>query len=161
MLKPKCEIKSCKLDVPPPNNLIAENIDVLPGSDSESKPIYTKVDENTCLWYKKDDKFERPKGIASLKMYTKDLDYGEKSKSRVFVHVWKDVLFEYLREFNYMATLANLDLDISILCDNIEFEWQGFSDKMPTYIEQTITRIKSMQANNLQLIFNQVKENLL
>jgi secreted Zn-dependent insulinase-like peptidase len=44
--------------------------------------------ENTDLWYKKDDKFLRPKAEVNLKLYTSDCDFGSSTEGRLFANVW-------------------------------------------------------------------------
>jgi len=60
-----------------------------------------------------------------------------------------------------MADLANLTFDITLLNDNIMFDWAGFNDSMPNYIQETIQRMMNMRSADLKLIFEQVKEQLL
>ena len=66
------------LDLPPVNNFIATNFDILPEDVSLStKPqLVQQWDDLADLWYKKDDKFKKPKGIVACKIYTGDLMYG-------------------------------------------------------------------------------------
>lgn len=63
------------LDLPPPNTLIATNFDVLPEDASLSaRPhLLQQWPGIADLWYKKDDKFKKPKGIVACKIYTNDL----------------------------------------------------------------------------------------
>ena len=63
------------LDLPPFNNLIATNFDILPEDASLSaRPLLVQQwDGIADLWYKKDDKFKKPKGIIGCKIYTSDL----------------------------------------------------------------------------------------
>lgn len=63
------------LDLPPPNTLIATNFDVLPedASLSERPQLVQQWDGIADLWYKKDDKFKKPKGIVACKIYTNDI----------------------------------------------------------------------------------------
>jgi len=59
---PACVIKSKKLDLPPANTMIPKNFDIIAKDESLSaKPHLLKQWENTELWYKKDDTFNRPK----------------------------------------------------------------------------------------------------
>lgn len=81
-------------------------------------------------------------------------------EGKVFVQVWKAVLLEYMREFNYNAEEAKLEFDLSLYGDNVSFEWFGFNDSMPNYINETIDRIIKMRSENLEKIFEQVKEKL-
>jgi len=142
MVNPKCEIKSKKLGLPPANTLIPKNFNVLPENAAHSAtPILLKKWADTDLWYKKDDKFLRPKAIVNLKIYTTDNNFGSTIEARMFANVWKDVAEEAMREFNYTATCANLNFDASLLHDNINLSWSGFDDSMPNYITETISRL--------------------
>lgn len=101
--------------------MIPTNFDILEKDESKSeKPILLKQWENcTDLWYKKDDKFGRPKSMISMRLYTNDCSFGQNPKARVFTHVWQKIQEEYLREFNYMATLAQLDFSVALGSDNV------------------------------------------
>jgi len=62
--KPNCKISKKKLDLPPKNEFIPKNFDLLPKDEKLSaKPILLKQWDNVDLWFKKDDKFEMPKAI--------------------------------------------------------------------------------------------------
>jgi secreted Zn-dependent insulinase-like peptidase len=89
----------------------------------------------------KDDKFERPKAHVSVKIYTNDNEFGINPKRRVFANVWKNAQDEYLREFKYMADCANLDFNVSLSYDNLNFGWSGFNDSMPSYISESISKL--------------------
>mmetsp|Transcript_24151 Transcript_24151/g.37096 ORF Transcript_24151/g.37096 Transcript_24151/m.37096 type:complete len:246 (-) Transcript_24151:1074-1811(-) len=134
------------LGLPPKNILVPKNFDILPKNPKDSaKPALAKKWEDTDLWFKKDDQFERPKTKASLKIYTNDNNFSNTAQSRVFVHVWNNVQQEFLREFNYMAKCANLNLNITSMYDNVNFSWSGFNDSMPIYIEESLKRIVDMK----------------
>lgn len=102
-----------------------------------------------------------PKGIVSLKIYTGDCEFGRTAHGRVFVEVWNQVLQEYLREFYYMAQMASLHASMSIPVDNYNIQWGGFSDSLPTFVEETLKRIKGFNAAEHEPLFNQVKEKLM
>jgi insulysin len=95
--KPKVNEKSKALGLPPPNTLIPQNFDVdegLPGSPVELRP---------GVWFKKDDKFKRPKAIIKMKLYSTDCLYGLKPEARVFTTLFIKMQQEFLREYLYMA----------------------------------------------------------
>ena len=48
-----------------------------------------------------------------------------------------------------MASLAKLKFSLDIDLDAIEFEWSGFNDSMPKYIEETLSRINEIKTANL------------
>lgn len=105
MKNPKCEIKSKKLALPPHNKLIPKNFDILPANEAHSaKPVLLKQLPDTHVWYLKDDRFERPKAVVNMKIYTTDNNFGSDVNSRLFFNVWNEVNSEYLREFAYMAS---------------------------------------------------------
>lgn len=89
MQKPNLKLEKLKLDIPPKNNLIPTNFDILEANEGLSKiPVLLKSTDSYDLWYKKDDKFDRPKSYVSLKLYTEDCNMGKAPEARVFVHVW-------------------------------------------------------------------------
>jgi len=57
-----------------------------------------------------------------------------------------------------MANCANLSFNVTPMYDNINFEWSGFNDSMPTYIDESIERLLKMkdpsQEAALHEIFN-------
>jgi len=121
LLNPQIVDNGKKLDLPPPNNLLPKNFDVLPedASNSEKPQLLKTWGDQARLWYKKDDKFKKPKAVVAAKIYTGDLNYGKSIEASVFARVWKQCSLELLREFKYMADCAALEMDISILRDNI------------------------------------------
>jgi secreted Zn-dependent insulinase-like peptidase len=120
MTNPNIEFKKSKLDLPPKNNLIPTNFDILNENPEYSEtPKLLVSNKNYDLWYKKDDQFKRPKSFVSMKMYTPDCLLGVSPNSRVFINLWTLMMNEYLREFNYMANCANMNFEISPLYDSI------------------------------------------
>ena len=92
-----------RLDLPPKNNFIAKNFDLLPEDHALSKvPLLVKQwDGIADLWYKKDDKFRIPKAIVACTIYTNDLTFGTSAKTQIFAKIWGQILDETLREFTY------------------------------------------------------------
>jgi secreted Zn-dependent insulinase-like peptidase len=139
MNAPNVEITNKKLDLPPVNNLIAKNYDVLPKSAPPAKvPQVIKQWEDSDLWYMKDDKFETPKAVVYMKLYTNDNRFGETPRDRLFPIIWRDVFDEFIGEFAYMAEVANLNSSVVMNNDNIQFKWEGFNDSMPNYIAESL-----------------------
>lgn len=120
-----------------------------------------QVWEDCDLWYLKDDKFKRPKAMIDMKIYTNDCMFGRTAHGRVFVEVWNNMVKEYLREFYYTASVAELDTNTSAYHDNINIHWKGYNDSLPTFVEETLKRLKAFNPSENEDIFNQVKEKLL
>ena len=57
-----------------------------------------------------------------------------------------------------MGAMANLSFQVKPLSDNITFTWSGFDDSIPTFISETLTRMETMKSENLEAVFDQVKE---
>lgn len=129
--------------------------------EQSARPVHAKQWDNTDLWFKKDDRFCKPKGNVAVKIYTHDHSFGTTVKSRVFAEMWKGCLEEYMREFKYMADCAELSLAVTLLHDNVQFHWSGYSDTLPVYVQETFKRVVAMRSANLESIFNQVKEKTL
>lgn len=70
--------------------------------------------------------------------------FGRTPLSRVFIEVWNNVVKEYLREFYYMASMAEMEADMSVYHDNFNIQWRGYNDSLPTFVEETLKRIKGM-----------------
>ena len=96
-----------------------------------------------------------------MKLYTADNKFGFTPEARVFSKLMHGISEEFMREFNYTAECANLNFDSSLMHDNIDFTWSGFNDSMPNYITETIVKLNQLQSEDLEDIFNQVKEKLL
>ena len=43
-----------------------------------------------------------------------------------------------------MAEMASLNVVITAPLDNLNIQWQGYSDSLPTFIEETLKRVKSL-----------------
>jgi len=155
MSSPNCEIKDKKLDLPPKNNLIPKNFDILPKSENYSQvPQLLKQWPDADLWYKKDDKFNRPKAVIGMKLYTSDCQYGFNIDSKLFIYVWQQLASEYLREFTYMAECASLSFQIHVMNNNLNFCWSGFNDSMPNYIKEIMEKLPDMKKENLSTFFD-------
>jgi len=142
--------------------MIPTNFDILDKDEKLSdKPSILKQWDDTDLWYKKDDKFEKPKAFINMKIYTTDCGFCVQDESRVFASIWNGVQEEYLREFNYMADCASLSNSVGVKYDNIGFSWSGWNDSMPNYVNETIKKLKEMPSTNLTEMFEQTKEKLL
>lgn len=159
---PNCPVIACKLDLPPQNTLIPKNFDILEKNKEFSvTPQLILKNDDTQMFYKKDDTFDRPKAIVKMKLYTSDNDFGKTLEGRVFATLWESVASEHMREFNYMAEMAKLGFGINVLHDNLNFTWSGFNDSMPNYIAETVTKISQLSTQDLTAVFAQQKEKLL
>ena len=52
-----------------------------------------------------------------------------------------------------MADCVDLSFTWNLCIDNLEFEWSGYSDSLPLYVEATLNLINQMRLENLEKIF--------
>lgn len=115
-----------------------------------AKPSLIKKWDNTELWYKKDDKFLRPKAVIGMKIYTQDNGFSKTAEGRLFANLWKAAAEEYLREFSYNAECASLKFVVNLLHDNIDLKWSGWNDSMTAFVNETFEKINQMKNADLQ-----------
>jgi secreted Zn-dependent insulinase-like peptidase len=158
-----------KLGLPPVNNLLPKNLGLVPADPEHAqKPVLVKeYPGDTEVWYMKDDKFERPKAIINAKVYPSAgllSELGVTADGRMITEVWIAAIKEYLREFKYMAEMANLELEFTISNDAVGLQFSGFNDSLTEFTQQTLTRIRDFRnlgKDDMAAIFSQVKEKLM
>jgi insulysin len=139
MKEPTIKDNGKALGMPPVNHFIPTDFEVLAKNAELSKePVLVKSSPESDLWYKKDDKFDRPKGIIGMKLYTADLEFGKSAKATMFASVWKACFEEFIREENYMAEIAELGFTVEVHDNYINFEWTGYSHTLPVLVQTTI-----------------------
>lgn len=60
-----------------------------------------------------------------------------------------------------MADCAKMGFGLNVLHDNLSFSFNGFNDKMPTYIVEIMKRILAMKDSDQKNTFDNIKEKLL
>ncbi len=139
---PNPTFRKKKMYLPPVNTLLPKDLSVFPKNEEHSlHPKLLKQWDNTDLWFQKDDEFERPKAEINMKIYTNDNLLGRSVRSRVFFEVWSAVIEEHMREFSYMAEMANLSVQFQVYHDNYNIRWVGYNDSMPNYVTETLKRV--------------------
>ena len=93
MTSPNVDVSKMKLDLPLENTLIPENLDVLPKNAKMSeKPYLLKQYDGADLWYQKDDKFDMPKAMVNMRIYTNDGGFTDSIEQKMFAMVWDEVM---------------------------------------------------------------------
>jgi hypothetical protein len=105
------------MGLPPANTLLPKSLDLISAEASPIPELVKEWEGDTEVWYMKDNKFKRPKAIINLKIYPKSgllKELGLTVVGRVLAEVWVACIKEHLREFNYMAQMASLELEFTI-----------------------------------------------
>ena len=130
-----------KLDLPPANDMLPTKFEVIPKDDALSeKParLTNQGWDGIDAWYMKDDKFDKPKGIYSLKIYTGDVYFGSTPKARVFTTLWQACVQSLMQEFIYMAEMAAMKFELTVLRDNVSIKWDGFDDGLSQFVVKSL-----------------------
>lgn len=122
------------------------------------EPTLIYSDNNTDMWYQKDDSFDQPKAIVQMRVYTTDLNFSSSLEGSLFVVLWQSCVSEYLKEYTYMAANAALGFGLNAGRTGVDFSWAGYSDSMPAFIAQILKKVTEMRSADLEEIFDQVKE---
>jgi secreted Zn-dependent insulinase-like peptidase len=57
--------------------------------------------------------------------------------------------------------MASLHASMSLPHDNYNIQWSGFSDSLPTFVEETLKRMKNLNVAEQRDYFDQCKEKLM
>lgn len=99
-----------------------------------------------------------------MKLFSSDNGFGFFPESSVFAFVWAIVQQEFQHEYLYTCSKAGLTCSVDINPDDVEFKWQGYSDHLQDYVQQTISNMigmRSAKARELEPMFNNAKNWLL
>ena len=92
MENPQPDFKIKKIGMPPQNELLPTNFDLVPVNEKFTKnPVFISTEPTVDIWYKQDALFKQPKGIVHMKLYTGDNGFGFFPESSVFAYVWAKV----------------------------------------------------------------------
>jgi len=158
MKKPAVADNGKKLDLPPVNNMLPKKFDILAADATISaKPTLAHQWEETDLWVKKDDTFNKPKAIIACKIYTSDLYFGQTPKARVFALMWQECLESLMQELKYSAEMAAMKFDLTLLRDNVNMQWSGFNDGLGVFVQESLKFMDSIRERDFKEVFEQVK----
>lgn len=130
---------TCIFGYPPKNDFIPYNAQILKSeTPTEYKLIDTPDLKNCKVWFKMDDKFDLPKINVKVVLRTNDLDHNKWAKSKIFKHLWWDMIHENLREISYCAELAQIHYSIDSCAEGISIVFHGFNDGIQNFIKDVI-----------------------
>jgi len=73
MKNPKCDQSEKKMDLPPVNTLIATEFDLKERvADNCKEPLLLKSGDGFDLWHQQDAKFDKPKEVVTLLLFSND-----------------------------------------------------------------------------------------
>ena len=122
----KIEGKKCKVDLPPPNQFFASNMDLIP-THIELPPREIVNNERIKLFYKADHRFQLPKGEIQIRLCYKN---SSSIRDDVIKNLYLQLLKNNLREIDYMAETAYITATITFSAFGLDIHITGFNDSL-------------------------------
>jgi len=145
------------INLPPPNNLLPKNIDILPKSkDILTIPKLSKETPGSSIWYKQDHKFGVPKAYGFCRIWTNDNGFPTHDESTVFAQLYLNVFFEDIREFMYMAQMAGIECKLEMVMNKFTLTFYGFNESLPILVNSFLKKMREFDSEKCSEIF-QVK----
>jgi insulysin len=135
-----------KLALPPPNNFIPQNLELV---ERETDPIHHKEpkvikrDPFMRVWFMQDDEYRLPKAFYGvyIKSSIGSIDPITINCMSLYIELLKDSLNEYA----YSASLAGIDYSIDRNYNGIILKFAGFSDKLNVIFDTVTDRLLNFQ----------------
>ena len=136
----KPDIKS--LHLPPKNYFIPTDFTLKNKIETPTKlPIKIYSGKDGDLFYKLDDKFNLPKLSVEYLLYTHIPGMQKDPIIYLCFDIWKKMLYNYLREYIYLAEMAKFNVNIISVYKGLKIEVKGFNDRMEIFLEELANRI--------------------
>lgn len=135
-----------------PHNLSVQKIEV---ERPATSPELIRCDDDTRIWYKKDDRFWVPKAYVNVTLRTPSY-WTPKSYiiATLYCHLVKDALKEEL----YDACLAESSYNVSVHQLGLVFSISGYNETLPVLLEKVILKMRNLLVDHER--FKITKEHL-
>uniref|UniRef100_A0A8C8GL37 Nardilysin a (N-arginine dibasic convertase) n=1 Tax=Oncorhynchus tshawytscha TaxID=74940 RepID=A0A8C8GL37_ONCTS len=131
------------LQLPVENKFIATDFSLKQSDCPDTElPVRVTANDRGCLWYKKDNKFNIPKGVCVL----------------VLFDLLVNILGHNLAEPAYEADVAQLDYKLSVGEHGLVIKVKGFNHKLPLLFHLILDHLADFSA--CQDVFNMFSEQL-
>ena len=94
-----------------------------------------------------------------LKISTNDGGFPYTTESEMYAMLWQKMLFESLREIDYMADLAGISAGISIGADSLKLDHWSYNDNVEAYLEEIFKVVQNFETD--ETFFNNLKSSKL
>lgn len=136
----KDELKN--LHLPPRNYFIPQDFTLKNRIETPTKlPVIIYTGDDGDLFFKLDDKFNLPKLNVEYLLYAHIPSMQKDPQIYLCFDLWKKMLYNYLREYIYLAEMAKFDVSIAPVYKGLKIEVKGFNDRMAMFLEELANRI--------------------
>jgi len=136
------------IELPSPNPYIPSSLSLvnINARTEQTGPIIPKPEailkhEKGKIYFAADHKFLTPQVGWIFELKTPHIEPGNASKT-VLGELYVKILKEVLSASSYPATLAGLDYDINLTDNGIRIDIDGYSEKAPLLLQETLNQIK-------------------
>lgn len=133
------------LHLPRPNEFIATNfhVDKVENVVPLEEPLLLKDDKISKLWYKKDDRFWQPRGYIYISF---KLPHTQASITNGMLSIlYVQLINDYMKDLQYDAACANLDLSFSKTNQGLDISVVGFNDKLTILLTRFLEGLKGFK----------------
>ena len=68
--------------------------------------------------------------------------FGTQPEAEVLAKLWMEVLNDHIRELSYLADMAYVKPNVSLVPNGIDISVSGFSDSMEPFLQELFTQIR-------------------
>jgi insulysin len=122
-------MNTTNLNIPEKNIYIPMNLNILPDRENTKHPVKLELGEkNLELWYKKDDKFEKPNCIATFAIYSNNINSSAQNYLISLIYI--RMISRILTSKHYYAQMANSQTSIDLAKEYIQLSFDTYHDKL-------------------------------
>lgn len=135
---------AASLHLPPKNYFIPQDFALKNKLETATKlPVKIYGGDDGDLYYKLDNKFNLPKLNVEYLLYCHIPGMQKDPQVYLCFDIWKKMLYNYLREYIYLAEMAKFDVNISPVYKGLKVEVKGFNDRMAMFLEELANRMSN------------------
>ncbi|CCE61898.1 hypothetical protein TPHA_0B02260 [Tetrapisispora phaffii CBS 4417] len=132
--------------LPRRNEFVATNFEVKKPTDELvplDEPHLILDNDISKVWYKKDDRFWQPRGYIYVSMKLPSCQSG--IVNSLLNGLYVDQINDYMKDLQYDASCANLNLSFSSTNQGLDITISGFNDKLLVLLSRFIEGVKLYQ----------------
>ena len=131
------------MTLPEKNTFIPQDFSILNAQDENNneKPRLIHSSSNSELFFLPDKKFNLPKLKITMFIYLPGQKIFDSPKNYIIMTMFNYALKTYLKEFMYMANMADIKVHISAMGNGLKLTGSGYNDKFGNFLKELATRI--------------------
>ncbi|KAG2405641.1 hypothetical protein HKW66_Vig0048960 [Vigna angularis] len=142
------------LHLPAPNNFIPTDLSLKVVQEKVKFPVLLRRSTYSALWYKPDTLFSTPKAYVKIDF---NCPYaGSSPEAEVLVHIFTQLLMDYLNDYAYYAQVAGLYYSITHTDGGFQVTLLGYNHKLRILLETIVEKISTFEVKTDR--FSVIKE---